>query len=312
MERESRTTSHKKFRLKQPEVVSRGVMMGISIKNFWNHLWAVKNLRILGKVLILISFLFFGAWHLSPAIAVGYKSTPFKDGEVLRYRIKWGFIRLGTIEISQRSVDSSFSPLYLVQLEAKSIKFKVVLHPDLPTNSNFILEQNKGREIVTIYRYDPLGRLILMESRENGSLVRRSSLYYEDPYFDVLGVIMMMRCLSASGLSVTLPTIISFGIKDTDLKFTDEIKEIKVAALDRPIRARHVEGKAHWKAWAGITGPFNGWFSDDEAAIPLKIYFKIFLGSVKLELEDVHRPDWVRAEKDPKHIPRIAKEVSIQ
>lgn len=284
----------------------------MKVRIFRKNRLAFINQLILRKALISISVLLFGVWCPSPAKTIWYKNTPFKDGEVLLYKVKWGFIRLGTIEISQHIIDSSFSSRYLVQLQAKSTNFRVILNADSPTNSNFVLKQNKEKEITTVYRCDPQEHLILMESWEEERLVRRSSFFYEDAYYDPLGVIMMMRCLSASGLSVTLPTIVDFGVKDTDLNFTEVVKEIKVSAFDQPLKARQVKGIANWKAWAGINGPFKGWFSDDEAAIPLKIYLKIFLGSVILELEKLHRPDWLGADKKLKQIHKTSKEVSTQ
>lgn len=268
-----------------------------------------KSLR---RVSVFILFLFFGAVNLAPAQAFLYKSTPFKDGEVLRYKVKWGFIRVGTVEISQRIIEPSYPPWYLVQMRAKSTKFKVVLHADSPTNSRFVLERGKEKQTKTVYRYDSQQNLILMESWENGNLLHRTSLLYEDAYYDVLGLIMMMRCLLDSGASVTLPTIVDSGVKGTDLNFTDRVKKIKVSAFERPVRARQVEGMANWKAWAGLSGPFEGWFSDDEAAIPLKIRIRVSLGSITLELERVHRPDWPGIDESPKLIENSTKEVSRQ
>jgi len=43
-----------------------------------------------------------------------------------------------------------------------------------------------------------------------------------------------------------------------------------------------------------MKGPFRGWFSDDDAAIPLKAKVEIFLGSIVLELESYERPGWSR------------------
>ena len=276
-----------------------------------NGLAEIKQLFV-KSALIFISVFFFGAWCAFPANTLLYKNTPFKDGEVLRYKVKWGFIRLGTIEISQQIINSPFSSRYLVQLQAKSTNFSVVLNADSPTHLDFVLKQNKDKETKTVYRYDLQNRLIHMESWEEGNLVKSSSLFYEDAYYDPLGLIMMMRCLSAPGLSVTLPTIVDFGIKETDLNFTGVVKNIKVSAFHRRVKARQVKGTAKWKAWAGINGPFKGWFSDDEAAIPLKIYLKIFLGSIVLELEKLHRPDWLGTDIGSKQFQKTEKEVSRQ
>lgn len=267
---------------------------------------------IIIRVLILNLSLFFGAVYLLRAQPLQYKRTPFKDGEVLLYKVKWGFIRLGTVKISQQIIEPSFSSKYMIQLRAKSTNFKSVLDADSPTNSNFFLEESKGKKTITGYRYDGQRCLIIKETWENGSLAQRTSLFHEDAYFDVLGLIMMMRCLSASDISVTLPTIVDFTVKDTDLNFIDGIEEIKVSALDRPTQARRVEGNFKWKAWGGISGPFKGWFSNDEAAIPLKIHLNVSLGSICLELERFHRPDWVGPDVNPRFIQNASKEVSKQ
>lgn len=284
--------------------------MRVRMKKFKRQEWLNNSLRFPGMTFFLISFSIIGIRYPSSTQIPGYTNTPFKDGELLRYKVKWGFIRLGTIEISQEALKQSYYTKYLIQLNAKSIRFKVVLDATSPTRSNFILEESGEKETSTVYWYDPLKCLLLMEVRENGSLVQKSSLFYERDYYDVLSLIMLMRCLSDSGLSLTLPTIIGTTIKDTDLNFTDYTEEIKVSALERAVRARRVEGKANWKAWGGISGPFRGWFSDDEAAIPLKFRLRIFLGSVTLELEEFYRPDWEGAGKSLKSLQYKTREVS--
>jgi hypothetical protein len=251
----------------------------------------------LRMILILNFFLFLGVMPLRPVQQMRYKRTPFKDGEVLRYKVKWSFIRIGTVEISQRIMGLSFSALYLVQLRAKSTTFKVFLDADSPTSMTFVVEQDKEKGNVKAYRYDRQNHLVLMETWQNRRLVQNTTLSYRDAYYDVLGLVMMMRCLSESGTSITLPTIVDSGIKKTYLTFSDEVKDIKVAAVGRAIQARQVRGIAGWKAWGGLSGPFEGWFSDDEAAIPLKIQVRISLGSITLELERIHRPDWAVPEE---------------
>ncbi len=173
-----------------------------------------------------------------------------------------------------------------------------------------MLEQ--GREKITVYRYDFQKHLILMEKRQNGTLVRRIGLSYDGDYYDLLGVIMMMRCLSASESRIVLPTVVDFRIKNTDLYFTDELKKIRISAFNQPIQARRIRGKANWKGLADVSGPFNVWISDDEAAIPLKIKLKTSLGSVSLELERIHRSDWIWTDEDPRPAHVSSKEVLKQ
>jgi hypothetical protein len=246
----------------------------------------------LRRILILNFLFFLGVISLSPVQKTRYKRTPFKDGEILSYKVKWGFIRIGTVEISQRIMNLSYSSLYLVQLRAKSSTFKVFLDADSPTSMSFVMEEDKQNGNVKAYLYDKQNHLVLMKTWQNKRLVQNTALSYQDAYYDLLDLMMMMRCLSESGASITLPTIVDSGIKKTYLTFSDDVKNIKVAAVERTIQARQVKGVAGWKAWGGLSGPFEGWFSDDEAAIPLKIQLRVSLGSITLELERVHRPDW--------------------
>lgn len=274
--------------------------MGTQTKKIDSTASKNKNRRILPLAVAFISFLFLGSIHSTSVQTFSHNNTPFRDGEMLRYKVKWSFIRIGTVEITQQAVDSSFFPKYLVQLEAKSTKIKVILHSHSLTSTDFVLEQ--GRERITAYKYDFQKRLILMEKRENGTLVRRTGLSYESDYYDLLGVIMVMRCLSASEARLTLPTVVDFKIKNTDLHFTDELKKIKISAFNQPVQARRVRGNANWKGLADVSGPFNAWISADEAAIPLKIKLKASLGSVSLELERIHRPDWRWTDEKPRPV----------
>jgi proteasome assembly chaperone (PAC2) family protein len=53
-------------------------------------------------------------------------------------------------------------------------------------------------------------------------------------------------------------------------------------------------GLAKWTgaSAAGLTGEFEGWISDDSAAIPILAEVKIALGSIWIELESWTRPGW--------------------
>jgi hypothetical protein len=42
----------------------------------------------------------------------------------------------------------------------------------------------------------------------------------------------------------------------------------------------------------GMTGEFTGWFSDDEAAVPIKGELKVLLGTVTVELIGWKRSGW--------------------
>lgn len=130
--------------------------MRVRAKKFQPQEWLKNSLRFPGITFFLIFFSILGIWSPSSAQILGYKNTPFKDSEVLHYKVKWGFTRLGTVEISQKALEQFYYTKYLIQLNAKSTRFKVVLDTDSPTHSNFILEESGEKETTTVYWYAPL------------------------------------------------------------------------------------------------------------------------------------------------------------
>jgi hypothetical protein len=83
-----------------------------------------------------------------------------------------------------------------------------------------------------------------------------------------------------------------YKVDPTEVSYAKATEEIEVDAFEAPRRCHLVSGIARWvgKSFAGMKGPFRGWITDDEAAIPLKAKVEIFLGSIVLELESYECP----------------------
>jgi hypothetical protein len=231
-----------------------------------------------------------------------YQPSAFCDGEWLKFKVRWGFIRLGTIEIFQEKIVDDHALIFKVKMHAESVNLPFIdvffinegtLNLSQPTLQHFTLTTGKEAENVTTYDYNSQSKTVVMKTVERGQIVRYDSLIYTETLYDALGIFMSMRCLSASGFNVTLNNIVDFKISQTHLNFSGEIERIKVSAFREKQDALKFFGKADWvgKAWAGVSGPFHGWISNDSCAIPLKVQVKIFLGSITLELEEFYRDD---------------------
>ena len=224
---------------------------------------------------------------------------PFAAGEVLHYKVKWSFLRLGTVTIRQARADSS---RYLVQMLVQS-------SPSLPfidvrfLNQTYLTEvsQSLSEETVssskdptekTVYRADRANGIIRMVDSLKGKQIRIDSLEWGSDCFDALGLLMFSRRMAGCDSTISLPTLNDYRIAQTNVTYGNETEEIEVAAFDGPVRCRKVTGNAQWvgKSFAGMKGPFRGWFSDDEYSIPVRASVEIFLGSIVLELESVDHP----------------------
>ena len=59
---------------------------------------------------------------------------------------------------------------------------------------------------------------------------------------------------------------------------------IEINASSYPIKSLYFNGTANWTGIYGLTGKFEGWFSDDEARIPVKAKMKLYVGNANIEL----------------------------
>jgi len=224
---------------------------------------------------------------------------PLIPGEVLRYKVKWLLVRLGTVTIHQIPADSGRMLVKMSVQSAKGLPF-IDVHFD---NQTYVSERSQSLDEETIlsgsdpsektvYWFDRRTEHIMMVDSLKDKQTRRDSLNWASECYDALGLLMYSRRFAASGTSTSLPTVNDYKIDQTDVSFTKGTEEIEVDAFDAPRRCHLVSGRALWvgKSFAGMKGPFQGWFTDDAAAIPLRAKVGIFLGSIVLELESYERP----------------------
>jgi hypothetical protein len=89
-----------------------------------------------------------------------------------------------------------------------------------------------------------------------------------------------------------VPTFIENKQVNTFINFLNERTEMEIDAVGYPIEVNHFEGRADFVGVFGMTGGFEGWFSNDVAGVPIVARMKVILGSIKLELTKWKRADW--------------------
>ncbi len=222
----------------------------------------------------------------------------YHDGEILRYAVRWSIFRLGTIEIRQRLMDRTGQRFELL-LRVRSAPHLPFIDVSFDNRSEQHISQHGLRhEIITTasdtteYRYDAGTRAYVTEDRTMGVVTRRDTVRHPFPLFDALGLFMIARCLSIVPVDTTLPTLLEHACYATDLRTLAGRETILVEAFAESRPAVMIEGFAHWvgNSYAGLTGAFRGWISDDAMAVPLRAELEIFLGSIVLELESLERP----------------------
>jgi hypothetical protein len=67
---------------------------------------------------------------------------------------------------------------------------------------------------------------------------------------------------------------------------------LTLPAVKYPIKSVYFKGEAKWRGIYGLEGNFEGWFSDDDARIPLKAKMKVLVGKVDITLVRGKRANW--------------------
>jgi hypothetical protein len=112
-----------------------------------------------------------------------------------------------------------------------------------------------------------------------------------------LSIFYFARNNQGKGKKITANTIINANGEKTYFNFFKGSKEVKIDLFDFPVRTTYMTGKADWEGVYGLKGDFEGWFSDDDAAIPILAYLNVLVGKVKIELIKWNRKDWVPPKK---------------
>lgn len=136
-------------------------------------------------------------------------------------------------------------------------------------------------------------RVVRVEKWFNKEKINDTTIYSAEKVIDGSTLFFLARRLVDRKLNVRIPTIMDLTVGDTKLHFTGKIDKIKIKAVNYPIKVYHFEGKAEWVALYGLGDKFQGWFSADEARVPIFAKMNVYLGSVNIELKSWKRTGWI-------------------
>lgn len=78
----------------------------------------------------------------------------------------------------------------------------------------------------------------------------------------------------------------------TEFNFMNRLGSQEIDAVDYPIETVEFDGNANFIGIFGLTGYFRGFFSNDEASVPIVAKMKVLVGSIHIELTKWNRPGW--------------------
>jgi hypothetical protein len=230
-------------------------------------------------------------------------------GEELEYSVHYSFFNIGTIHFkvtdkeerngkvmyhAQAIMDSNPSLSWLVDLH---IRFYTEMDQNAFTYQ-WLSEDSTGK--ITTYRkmlfdyethkmYFEWGeKLRTSEYRKIGE----RTITIKNNCQDGLSLFYYARAHVREKNQTKIPTFIDTNEVTTHINFGIEHLEEDIDAVDYPIDVMKLDGRADFVGVFGLTGGFEGVFSNDVAGIPITARMKVILGSIKVELKKWKRDNW--------------------
>src|SRR3990172_3699315 len=195
-------------------------------------------------------------------------------GEELNYVVSYSFIKLGEVRIRVK--------------DKKTINGR--------NYYNFFRGIVKGEEYTTYteYYFDYGDSKIRIKKGKFSprELWVDSTTSVESQFHDGLSIFFFARMLSGKKNSMFLPCFVNEQKVHTKINFYDNIIPVSIGAINYDVECVRLDGEMDFISIFGLTGYFEGWFSNDEASIPIVANMKVIVGNITLELKSWKREGW--------------------
>jgi hypothetical protein len=234
-----------------------------------------------------------------------FNDSVFQIGEELTYNVSYLSFDLGQIRIKQVeeiTKDHRIVHRFTAYIDSyKGVPF-VDLHAiyeSLTDHSNYSTwfqarDKKDTSWLSTIYNFDYPKRLMWIEQGiwKTEKITRRDTLRVDTVCQDGLSLFFLARHYVLTPHEVNIPVVIGEKKGNTYINFSGERMKEEIDAVDYPIDVVHFEGEAGFIGIFGLSGGFEGWFSNDAARVPILAKMKVLLGNIRIELMSWKRNGW--------------------
>ncbi len=226
-------------------------------------------------------------------------------GEELTYVVSYSLADLGEVKIKIRDkkvIDGKTYYSTIAYIDSYSGVPFVNLHQTYESNvtsdyySHYFRGVNKEEKPYTyteyFFNYNN-NKVRVKKGRFNPAKVWTDSIGSIDKlYQDGLSIFYYARMNSGQNKSVDVPCLVTEKKVVTKINFYKEVVDASIDAVDYDIECVRLDGEMDFISIFGLTGYFEGWFTNDEASIPVVAKMKVIIGNIRLELVKWKREGW--------------------
>jgi hypothetical protein len=264
-----------------------------------------RNRRFAAPIVCALLWLMSGPASGAVAGQGGPGGFVFTENEELVYNVRYAFINLGQIRITTyststldgrpvsfaRALIDSYRGIPFVDLHAVFESY--IDHQMYSRRFMGKIKQDQTWDFSRYHFEYDRNRVIVEMGGQDTVISERDTVAVDGPCQDGMSLYFLARDGLFSARTVNVPTMIKEKKSNTTIAFSDRRGSVEIDAYDYPIDVVEFDGRMDFTGVFGLTGDFEGWFSNDEARIPIKAKMKVILGSVTVELMDYKRAGWV-------------------
>lgn len=226
-------------------------------------------------------------------------------GEELTYVVSYTFIKLGEVKLKikdKKIIQGSTVYSTVAYINSYPGVPLVDLHQIYESKVNEKYYSDFFRGIVrypdyssfTEYLFDYKNSHIkIKKGKVNPHQIWTDSLGHTDKVMqDGLSIFYYARMNFGDKKTVNVPCFVNEKRENTKMNFYTEVHKVDIDAVNYEIACLRLDGNTDFVSVFGLTGYFEGWFSNDEASIPIVAKMKVIIGNVKLELKEWKRDGW--------------------
>jgi hypothetical protein len=254
------------------------------------------------KISVCVFLLFISIFHQRELLSQSFIVYP---GEELLYEVDFLGIKLGSIKIVTENVEN-YEGKEVYKAKAYIDSYEGIPFVDLHT----IYQSWFDKSVSFTYRFVSNTKQsdnswdyqeINPDYKTNKyrlSKYLKNNCYFNETFElkqkanDGLSIFFLARKYTKLNRTITVPTIMDKNVDYTILTFRSKIESSTISAVPYPIRTIYFNGEGKWKGVYGLSGYFEGWFSDDDARIPIRAKMNVYVGNINIELKSWIRPGW--------------------
>ncbi len=228
-----------------------------------------------------------------------------KVGEDIAYVVRYGFIKLGEIRlkiVSRNEANGKYYYNTIAYIDSYSGIPFVDLHQIYESKINRSYYSDYFKGTVKKSQYTTFTEYYFDYAKKNVRVRKGKVSPYqlwtdsvgtaETMFHDGLSIFYYARAFTGKKRNVSVPCLVNEDKVFTKINFYDKTDRIELPAAGYDVSCVRLDGTTDFVSVFGLTGYFEGWFSNDQAAVPIIAKLNVIIGKVTVELIRWKRDGW--------------------